>query len=361
MSGNTEFVNCILSDMDPTSIMSGISVKTIQSLLRHMGVECTQGLPNEVYFMTWVETFCAEREWILKIFPKMYLQVLMEIWDSKTVEMDELRWEIVQYLRLFGFLAYKRGRKNLGESSEIYVIEEMKNNFYFYLKGNMSKSLMERYERWDSAFQGLSYYYGMIPVCDMHELFCQALEENITFKEFEQFIYCRAAVWGLGAFLKNGEGIEYFQNNNVEEPEIIYLCIREHSDLNYKKLSYDNLEYIKLGFGVDNRWPGIMELGNYLIDQVGVSYYNASVLLQTVLISVQNGTEFSDLCEKFDLISFKDTVQKEKAIEYLNIIYENVPLYEYKGHSRFELNKIQERKAWKNNLKRFRMILGGKQ
>lgn len=355
-----EYARCMDSDLEPVTIMRHLSSQAILSLLRRFDIEYEEGLPKEAYLIAWQEEFCKNRDHILHIFPKEYLHFLLEIWDSKEVSMDPYHWEILDCLRAFGILTYKKGNIKLGEEHEIHVSELIKNQFYFFLKGKDSQKQMDMYDRWESAFLGMSYYYGMITLPKLYELSCKVLKHQIPFSEFLSFIHCRADVWGAGQFLMDGNGMEYFKNNSVENAEITYVYLKEHGDLPHKQIAFHDLEYIKNGFGVDNRWAGLTDLGNYLVNDLEVSYYRASVLVHTLLTSIQNSKSFDYIKEKLDFILDETEGKKEKAEEYLLVMYENTPIYEYKGHTRSEYKKICDEKQWKNIRKRFTMIEGGK-
>ena len=66
--------------------------------------------------------------------PKMMLDFLMEVWENPVVEMSEERWNYVEYLKIFGFLAYRMGNSISDEPNQILVVDEMKDRFYFLLK-----------------------------------------------------------------------------------------------------------------------------------------------------------------------------------------------------------------------------------
>lgn len=71
--------------------------------------------------------------------PKMMLDFLMEVWENPVVEMSEERWNYVEYLKIFGFLAYRMGNSISDEPNQIIVVDEMKDRFYFLLKSRKSQ------------------------------------------------------------------------------------------------------------------------------------------------------------------------------------------------------------------------------
>lgn len=358
---DAEIIKCIPTDIHPTSLMKAIPVKTMQSLLSRMGIEYEEGLPQEAYALAWYNEIADNREWVLRMLPKDYILFLLEIWEKREIPMDGSKWEALQYLKLFGLLAYKKGNKALKEEGEIYVISSVKENFYFYLKSKNSRKLMNRYDRWDVVFSGLSYYYGILPMTDLHKMFCQSLKEEISYEEFLPFMKCRSDLWNLGAVLENNKGQTYFMNQNVENPEIMLLYLDEHKDLPYQYISYDKLSYIKSGFGIDNRWPGLSELGNYLVDVMEFSYYRSTVLVHSILIAIQNSTPLEKIKEKLDIISFSNEEQRQMAEKYVIIMYYNIPIYEYKGHTRKEYKKWFDDWERKNKRGSFQLLPGGKE
>lgn len=107
--------------------------------------------------------------------PKMMLDFLMEVWENPVVEMSEERWNYVEYLKIFGFLAYRMGNSISDEPNQILVVDEMKARFYFLLKSRKSQKVLSVYEEWEKIVTGYMYYYGFIR------------DENIIFFIFKSF------------------------------------------------------------------------------------------------------------------------------------------------------------------------------
>ncbi len=356
-----EIVKCISEDIHPLFVMRNqISVKTIQSLLTLMGTDYTEGLPSDAYLMAWYEEFSQNREWILLMLPKPHLQLLLEIWDSPRVSMDSVRWEMVRHLAMFGFLTYKKGSARNHTESRISVIRSMKKNFYFLLKSRRSGDLMDRYERWENALMGMSFYYGIISLDELHALLCEALKEEIVYGTFLRFIKCRAGLWGLGSFPKDRKKKEYFMSGTVESAELTLLLINDHPDLPYRRISYPDLSYVRAGYGIDNRWPGVSELGLFLIEDMDQSYYRSTVMVHSILTAIQNGATLDKILGKLDFITFFAEEEKRTAEEYVMTMYESVPLYELKGHSRWEYRKMAEKQEWVYKKRKFTLLTGGR-
>ena len=76
--------------------------------------------------------------------------------------MTEERWNYIEYLKIFGFLAYQMGNPVTDEPNRLIVVEEMKDNFYFLLKSRKNRKLLSVYHEWEKIITGFMYYYGFI-------------------------------------------------------------------------------------------------------------------------------------------------------------------------------------------------------
>ena len=347
-------------DIHPVSIMNHVSVKTAQSMLTHMNIEYEEGLVPDAYLIAFHEEFCRDRGWMIHMIPRFYLHFLMEIWSSDQIEMDGTRWDMLKHLKRFGLVTYRKGNRRQGIPSEIYVVSSMKNHFYFFLRSRDAEKEMDHYEKMENAFLGMMYYYGIASLDNLHRLFCQAIEEEINYDTFCHFVKCRSDLWAWGLFLKDRQGEDYFMNHNVESAELSLVMIREHKDLPYKCVSYDDLAYVRFGYGIDNRWYGVSELGSYLVNDMQMSYYRSTVLVHTFMTAIQNGTVLNQLLDKLTVISFSDTKDRKNVEKYVSIMYEHIPVFELKGHSRSEYGRKYHKPESRKNRNRFYMIPGGK-
>lgn len=353
--------NIVQSELDAFSIMQKTPVETVKSILNRIGLEYMSGLPKDVYIVALKTEICNNGSWLIKILPEYILEFLMDLWEEDEIELVPEYWDYLQYLRIFGLADYKKGNLLSGEPSEICVVSEMKDCFYFLLKSRKSRQLMETYVEWEKIIAGLIYYYGMIDCYTLHEQFMKITKKMIPYKEFITFMKCRCTLWSLGLILKDVMGQrDYFQYINVENGEILLMYIREHSDIGYKMIEKEDLFYISESAGIDNRWPGVSELGTLCIDELHMDYYQATVLIKSVILMIQNGDEWEKLIEKMQVLSFQDEAVEQKAREELKRLYENVPVYELKGHTRKEYNKMFHQKQLKKKREMFTIIEGKK-
>ena len=349
------------SDLDPTVIIGKNPLESLKSMIRRMNMECEEGLPKEVYATIVKEQICDDRKWILQMLPKEILDLLVEIWENDQIEMNQERWDAVQYLKLFGLVTYRRGNPVTKEPNELHYLTEMKDNFYFLLKGKKSRKLLNEYAEWEQIISGLLYYYGLIELPVLYERFVKIINKIISYDVFLDFIKSRCSFWGMGMILQDiNNQTEYFQHVNVENPEMTLLYTREHFDLHYKMPGKQDLIYISESGGLDNRWKGVGELGKVLLDEMKMDYYHATVMVKMLVIMIQNSCEWRELQGKLEVLPFRSEVMKEEAVEAAQNLYDSVPIYEYKGFSRQEFNKIFHQKQLKKKKEMFTIIDGGK-
>lgn len=89
---------------------------------------------------------------------------------------------------------------------------------------------------------------------------------------------------------------------------------------------------------------GVSELGNLFIDKMGLNYYRATVLVRTLLIMIKNGSSYEKLQEKVSILSFENAQIREEVQQAVRQIFENVPVFEYKGYSRAEYKRLSYQK-----------------
>lgn len=350
-----------ISSLAAETVMKNTPVQTVKSILGRIGIEYEDGLPKEAYITAFKEEFCSEPKWVLLMLPKEMLDFLMEVWDNSAVTMTEEQWNYVEYLKIFGFIAYRMGNSVSDEPNQLFIVQEMKDNFYFLLKSKKNQKILSLYEEWEKLITGFMYYYGFIETKKLYSLFLKVSKKVVSYEEFLLFIKCRSSLWSFGVILKDiSEENEYFQTLSVENADLLLQYIRQHSDLPYKTIKEEDLIYVSDAAGIDNRWPGVSELGNLLIDKMGLNYYRATVLVRTLLIMIKNGCSYDKLDEKISVLSFETPLYKEEAKQAIRQLFENVPIFEYKGYSRAEYNRLSYRKQLKKRKNLFTIIDGGR-
>lgn len=351
----------VQGDMEASSVMQKTPVETVKSILSRIGVEFEEGLPKETYIAALKEEFCNNSEWILKMIPRNFLEFLLSIWEKTEIEVSLEEWDYMEYLKIFGLVTFKKGNPLTDEPNLIYCIPEMRDRFYFLLKSRKSRALMEQYEEWEKIICGLMYYYGMVEVTVLHENFMRVIKRVLSYEEFLTFVKCRCSLWAFGILLRDVQRQkEYYQYVNVENQEMLLMYIQQHNDLSYKNIEKEDLFYISEAAGIDNRWKGVSELGNFMLDEMHMNYYRATVMVKTLLLMIQNGCEWGDLKEKMAVLSFDSLNMEERLYEIIKMLYESVPLYELKGYSRKEYEKMFRQKQLKKKREMFTIINGRK-
>lgn len=351
-----------ISSLEAETIMKSTPVQTVKSILGRIGIEYEDGLPKEAYISALKEEFCSEPKWVLLMLPKVMLDFLTEVWENSVIAMTEERWNYIEYLKIFGFLAYQMGNPVTDEPNRLIVVEEMKDNFYFLLKSRKNRKLLSVYDEWEKIITGFMYYYGFIETRTLYSLFLKVSKKVISYEDFLLFIKCRTSLWPFGAILKDTfEKNEYFQYLNVENPDMLLEYVRQHENLPYKPIKLEDLIYISDAAGIDNRWRGVSELGNLFIDKMGLNYYRATVLVRTLLIMIKNGSSYEKLQEKVSILSFENAQIREEVQQAVRQIFENVPVFEYKGYSRAEYKRLSYQKQLKKRKNLFTIIDGGKE
>ena len=351
----------VQGDMEASSVMQKTPVDTVKSILSRIGVEFEEGLPKETYIAALKEEFCNNSEWILKMIPRYFLEFLLSIWEKTEIEVSLEEWDYLEYLKIFGLVTFKKGNPITDEPNLIYCIPEMRDRFYFLLKSRKSRALMEQYEEWEKIICGLMYYYGMVEVAVLHENFMRVTKRVISYGEFLIFVKCRCSLWAFGILLRDVQRQkDYYQCVNVENPEMLLMYIQQHNDLSYKNIGKEDLFYISEAAGIDNRWPGVSELGTFMLDEMHMNYYRATVMVKTLLLMIQNGCEWGDLKEKMAVLPFDSPDMEEKVYDIVKVLYESAPLYELKGYSRKEYEKMFRQKQLKKKREMFTIINGRK-
>ena len=349
------------SSLEPETVMKNTPVATVKSILGRIGIEYEEGLPKEAYITAFKEAFCAEPKWVLLMLPKVMLDFLLEIWENPVITMTEERWSYLEYLKIFGFTAYQMGNAISNEPNRILVIQEMKDSFYFLLKSKKNRKLLCVYEEWEKVITGYMYYYGFIETRTLYSLFLKVSKKVVSYEDFLLFIKCRSSMWPFGAILKDiTDKNEYFQYLNVKNADMLLQYIREHDELPYKPLKVEDLIYISDAAGIDNRWPGVSELGNLLIDKMELNYYRATVLVRSLLIMIKNGSSYEKLEEELNVLSFPSQEYREEAQQAIRQLFDNVPVFEYKGYSRAEYRRLSHQKQLKKRKNLFTIIDGGR-
>ena len=361
MKENTSFARVCPGEAQAAGIMKRTPAQTLISLLARMGVEYVEGLPKDAYLGAFLEEFCQNSRWILRILPEKMLQYLVKIWENETVEIAGEDWESLQYLNIFGFLTLSKGNPLAHEPNVIRYAPDMKQAFYFHLKSKKSRAIMEKYTEWEKVIDGLQHYYGLMEMGEFYGCFCHVMKYQPDYEEFITLLKSRSSLWSTALLLKDRKGEkEYIQFNEVENPEYILLYRGEHENLPYKYPKKEDVIYLSESAGVDNRWEGVAELATFFTEDLKMEYYQTTVLIKTMISMIQNSCEQEELHQKLEVLPFNNEEEKEKVIAAADHLFHSVPIYELKGFCRKEYGKMFSQKELKKKKGMFKIIEGGK-
>ena len=357
-----EKVNIVTADFDTFSVMSKTPVETVKSILGRIGLDYTEGLHKDAYVMAFYQELIDDPNLILRMVPGEMIDFVMDVWEQDQMEMDEMSWNYVEYLRIFGLVSSGRLEEEGKIKKVLYRIPESRDRFYFLFKSKKSRNLIKRYNHWDKLIAGSMFYYGVIDLEIFHNIFIKVSKYALSYDEFFSYIKCRSSLWSFGAILISGSGRHmYFQSYEVENADMTLLYIREHRKLHYKKINVDQLIYIAESGGVDNRWKGVSEFGELLIDTMNMDYFQVTVLLQKLIHMIRNSASYDSLIKEVKSLDYRSEKQWEKMNQVIRSLYYHIPVFEYKGFTRSEFEKLFHEKQLKNREKLFTIIDGGKE
>ena len=357
-----EKVDIVTADFDTFSAMSKTPVETVKSILGRIGLDYTEGLHKDAYVMGFYQELIDDPNLILRMVPGEMIDFVMDVWEQDQLDMDEMSWNYVEYLRIFGLVSSGRIQENGENKKFLYRIPESRDRFYFLFKSKKSRNLIKRYSHWDKLIAGSMFYYGVIDLEIFHSIFIKLSKYALSYDEFFSYIKCRSSLWSFGAILISGSGKHmYFQSYEVENVDMILLYIREHRKLHYKKISVDQLLYIAESGGIDNRWKGVSEFGELLIDTMNMDYFQVTVLLQKLIRMIRNSTSYDSLIKEVKNLDYRSEKQWEKMNQVIRSLYYHIPVFEFKGFTRSEFEKHFHEKQLKNREKLFTIIDGGKE
>ncbi len=357
-------VKIVTADFGAFSIMSRTPVETIKAILGRIGVEYSEGLHKDAYVMAFYQALVDDPNLIIKMLPGDMIDLVMDIWENDQLEMDEMSWNYVEYLRIFGLASSGIPDYDINGKKQkvLYRITESRDRFYFLFKSRKSRNLIKRYSHWDKLIAGSMFYYGVIDMEVFHNIFIKVSKYAISFDDFFSYIKCRSSLWSFGAILMSGSGKHmYFQNYEVENPDLILLYMREHRKLRHKKITVDQLLYIADSGGIDNRWKGVSEFGDLLIDDMDMDYMQVTVLLQKLVKMIRNSASYDSVMNEMKKLDIRSERQEEKMRQVVRNLFYHIPVFEYKGFSRSEFEKLSHEKQLKNREKLFTIIEGGKE
>jgi hypothetical protein len=151
-------------DLDMASVISQNSRENLYAFLKRMDLEVERHWEKEVLSLLLKDTIMDNPEYILTIFGKEVLQFLIYLWeyDKNEIIIEQRDWSIIGQLKLIGFVDFTYVEQEMDRFHIVYVIQEAKDAFYFYLKSKTAKMMMDRFHTWEELIRGMMAHYGIM-------------------------------------------------------------------------------------------------------------------------------------------------------------------------------------------------------
>lgn len=341
-------------DVDMASVICQNSRDSLYAFLKRMDLYVEPDWDKEVLAMLLRDTILENPEYILSIYGREILDFLIELWESDSVELYQSGWSIVGQLKLLGFVDVKYTEGPDGTSGTIYMVNEARDAFYFYLKSRTAKMLMEHYYIWEVLVRGLLIHYGIISFNRLYYLFCRLIKSPVDDAEFHRFLSVRMELFHFGGFaLEKSANVEYYQSYEVTDPEQVLEKRQENSKLDYFFPDYEDVLYIAQNNGM-GEWDGIGALAEIFLQLLDIEYYKTVITIKSCILMIQNDESPSQVEEHIYQCCPEGRKYQDKMKSAVLSLYNSVPVYSLKGWNRKSL-----RKKHRSELP-FTMIRGGK-
>jgi len=329
-------------DVDMVSIISQNSRENLYAFLKRMDLEVEKNWDKEVLALLLKDTIVENPELLLHIFGKDVLNFLISLWenDQKEIIMEQADWAMIGQLKLLGFMDVSFVEEEKMRYHIIYIIQEGKDTFYFYMKSKTAKMMMERYDSWEQLIRGMMTYYGIISFNRFYYLFCRVIKSPIDDRELHRFLSSRMNLHHFGCFaIEKPSNVEYYQSYEISNPEQVIDKRQEMKEKDFYSPSYEDAVYIAQNNGI-GEWDGISRIAEIFLQLLDIEYYKTVIAIKTCILMAQND-ETPEVMEGFLFGSYPECAPyKDKIHDAVYAIYNSVPVYSLKGYSRKELKKL---------------------
>lgn len=283
-------------------------------------------------------------------------EFLCDIWDERVEEIEEDKNILrnISALKKLGLVYYSR------KESLLYVNEEAREHFYFYVMGRSAWEQVRKNQDLEYAVRGMLYQCGIIPVESLYEILKRKNDEmTMSYEEFRQFLIGRIDLWQfLGIFRMIYEDREYVECIDVKDRQKILKGRMMHPELSeYEPPTMRDAIHVGMAGGI-GKWKGMDELLAFLARILGGEPEKNTtaivVFAKNILSYIQSGDSIKEINEKLTAKTDDFTEEESEELERcLDLLYWNTPLHVRKGHSR---NEGEE----KDPERQFSVINGGK-
>lgn len=274
--------------------------------------------------------FAQHYETVLMLLSQDELQLLLRIWNQKEVlEFSEINQRHLTALEKLGFLRFQYQEK------KIIINREAEHNLYFYLKSKTAGRLMRDYQRLEEAIKGVLYQFGIISISDLYHILVDG-PVKITPGFLREFCIGRINLWSFAGVLKNRIGEYYLECFEVSNRQRVFDgWIRE--SLEFAQISFEEAEMLGKAGGI-GMWEGTPEMIGYCMDTLIKDSVATTILAKRLILYIQNDLSMEQIITKVEKQIENFTENERGQFEkLLCLMYDHVPLYHLKGHSRSDL------------------------
>lgn len=342
-------------EREMASVIGQNAKENLYAFIKRMNHPVEEHWEKEVLAAALRDLVVERPEYLLYIYDKECLEFLLRLWESEELELTRAEWSMLGQLRLLGIVDYGYPERAKQEIDSIYLTEEAREHFYFYLKSKSTRHFMNKYEDWESILRGMMSFYGILSFSRLYFYFCKVCQEPVDDEVLHLFLSVRLSLLSFGSFaVEKGSQTEYYQNYEISNPEKVLDYRTEEQRMEYYLPSYDTLYFIGNNNGL-GEWEGVHRLADLLMNELGTEYYKTVVVIKSCVLMLQNGETLEDTLAQFTQWCPESDgyeVEIKKAVRQL---YDTVPIYRLKGWSREKLRQKDQKHHYA-----FRVIQGGK-
>ena len=342
-------------EREMASVIGQNAKENLYAFIKRMNHPVEEHWEKEVLAAALRDLVVERPEYLLYIYGRECLEFLLRLWESEELELTRAEWSMLGQLRLLGIVDYGYPERAEQEIDSIYLTEEAREHFYFYLKSKSARHYMNKYEDWEIILRGMMSFYGILSFSRLYFYFCKVCREPVDDEVLHLFLSVRLSLLSFGSFaIEKGSQTEYYQNYEISNPEKVLDYRTEEQKLEYYLPSYDTLYFIGNNNGL-GEWEGVHRLADLLMNELGTEYYKTVVIIKSCVLMLQNGETWEDTLAQFTQWCPESDAYEVEIKKAVRQLYDTVPVYRLKGWSREKL-----RQKDKKHHHAFRVIQGGK-
>ncbi len=330
-------------DLDLAAVIGQNNRENLYAFLKRLDLEVEKDWDKDALALVLKDFITENPEYLLSVYEKDVLKFLISLWEynEDEIELDQNEWSMIGQLRILGLIDHAFVEKEGERYHLLYIVQEAKDVFYFYLKSKSAKTMMDRYQTWEYLIRGMMTHYGIISFQRLYYHFCRLMKSPIDDRELHRFLSARMNLHHFGCFaIEKPTNIEYYQTYEISNPEQVMEKRRELKEMDYFCPEFEDAVYIAENNGIGN-WDGISTIAEIFLQLLDIEYYKTVIAVKTCIIMAQND-ETPDALEAYLLGSYPECrTYKEKIRSAVLSLYNSVPVYSLNGYSRKELKKLK--------------------